>query len=313
MHFGEGRGIGIKLSQLKSTGNRLRHRICSVKIFRLRTQSMASTAILLSNAAREAKEAELRAMMRSMEKVLVAYSGGVDSAYLAYIANAELGSNALCVLGISPSVSQTQRFEARGFAQAHSLNYQEISTEELDDKNYSANPKNRCYFCKSELYAKLQDIAANVGISNLVDGTNIDDLEDIRPGRIAAEEKLVRSPLAELNIGKDEIRQMSKLHALETWEKPSSPCLSSRVAHGVAVTRERLSQVENAENVLRGLGFREFRVRSHGDIARIEISKIEMGRILDIELFESVNAAIKSYGFKYVTLDLGGFRSGSLN
>jgi uncharacterized protein len=260
-----------------------------------------------------AKENELRRMMRSMEKVLVAYSGGVDSAYLAFIANQELGDNAISITGISPSVSATQRLEAKRFADIHKLQYREIETEELADQNYAANPANRCYFCKSELFGKLRTIAKDEGLKFILDGTNADDLRDVRPGRVAANENGVRSPLAEIGISKSEIRELSRSHHLETWEKPSSPCLSSRVAYGITVTRERLSQIEQAEDALHELGFREFRVRSHGEIARIEISQAEIDNFLDKSLFTKVSVSLKSFGFKFVTLDLDGYRQGSMN
>jgi uncharacterized protein len=260
-----------------------------------------------------AKENELRRLMRSMGKVLVAYSGGVDSAYLAFIANQELGSNAISITGISPSVSTTQRLEAKSFAEIHRLQYREIETEELTDPNYAANPANRCYFCKSELFEKLRSVAMKETVEFVLDGTNADDMRDVRPGRIAASERDVRSPLAEIGISKSEIRELSRSHQLETWEKPSSPCLSSRVAYGISVTRERISQIEQAEHMLRGLGFREFRVRSHGDIARIEISQGEIAGFLDTSLFSKVSSSLKGVGFKFVTLDLDGYRQGSMN
>ena len=281
---------------------------------------MASTASSTSTAglngpepALFAKETELRRMMRSMEKVLVAYSGGVDSAYLAYIAEQELGRNAVCVIGVSPSLSAVQLSEARHFAEAQKLNYREIDTQELADTEYTANPTNRCYFCKSELFAKLRTVAGEAGIGNIIDGTNADDLKDIRPGLTAAKEKGVQSPLAAIGIAKSEIRELSRHHSLETWEKVSSPCLSSRIAYGVTVTRERLSQVEQAESVLRRLGFREFRVRVHGELARIEISPNELEEFLNRRLFSTVSEELKALGFKFVTLDLDGYRRGSLN
>lgn len=259
------------------------------------------------------KEQHLRDMMREMKRVLVAYSGGVDSAYLMLVATQELGLQALCVMGLSPSVSEIQRREAEAIAGSFRFNFQTLDTEEIDDPNYTANPTNRCYFCKSELYGKLRGVAEERGFAHILDGTNGDDLRDHRPGRLAASENGVRSPLAELGFTKEDIREQSRLHGLPTWDKPASPCLSSRIAHGVPVTIERLGKVERGEAFLRSLGFREFRVRVHGDLARIEISKLEMAEALDSDLIARLAAKLSAIGFRYVTLDLEGFRSGGFN
>lgn len=268
--------------------------------------------IIPANAAEE-KELNLRSLMREMKKVLVAYSGGVDSAYLALIAKQELGENALCILGISPSVSQIQREEAEEIARRFNLNFQQIRTDELENPNYQLNSSNRCYFCKTELYGKLSDIAEKNHIKFIIDGTNFDDLGDYRPGRQAAQENLVRSPLIEVGLTKKEIRILSFRQNLPTWDKPSGPCLSSRIVYGIPVTIERLSKIERGETILRKLGFKEFRVRFHDDLARIEIAPAELEKALNIEIAENLAKEFKSLGFRYVTLDLQGYRSGALN
>jgi uncharacterized protein len=259
------------------------------------------------------KEQNLRRLMREMRTVLVAYSGGVDSAYLALIATQELGENAVCVTGISPSVSQIQRQEAKRIAEDFNFNFHTIETDELENPAYQANPTNRCFHCKTELYGKLSALAKEKKIEYVLDGTNTDDLGDYRPGKIAAMEKGVRSPLIEVGLSKNEIRQLSKIQNLSTWDKPASPCLSSRLAYGVPVTIERLSKVERGEEILRGFGFREFRVRVHDEIVRLEIAPAEMEHALSLRMTEKLAEKFRKLGFKYVTLDLHGYRSGAMN
>lgn len=261
----------------------------------------------------ESKEMRLRVLMLEMRSVLVAYSGGVDSTYLAHIANLELGSKAQCILGISPSVSEHQRREAFEAARRAGLNFRTIDTDELSDLNYAANPTNRCYFCKTELYHKLTSVAESENLGMVVDGTNADDLRGHRPGKLAAAENRVRSPLAEIGFTKEDIRERSRVHELQGWDKPASPCLSSRIAYGVPVTIERLSKVERGENILRQMGFREFRVRMHDDLARIEVSPAEFDLVFKQDVTAAIAAEFKKIGFTYVTLDLIGFRSGAMN
>ena len=259
------------------------------------------------------KERKLRSMMRDLGRVLVAYSGGVDSSYLAAVANDELKQNALCVTGISASVSEIQRKRSSNLARQFGFNFRVVDTNELADPDYLKNGADRCFYCKDELYSVLQSISTEFGDAIILDGTNADDLTDHRPGRTAARQRNVRSPLAETGFTKLEIRERSKALGLPTWDLPASPCLSSRIAHGVPVTIERLGKVEKAEKFLGDLGFVEYRVRVHDELARVEISKNEMTRILNAEIFELVESEISKLGFKYVTLDMQGFRSGSMN
>jgi pyridinium-3,5-biscarboxylic acid mononucleotide sulfurtransferase len=276
-------------------------------------ETVQKTSVAATPPSPAEKERNLRSMMRDMKRVLVAYSGGVDSSYLAAVATEELSENALCVTGISPSVSDFQRRQSAEIANRLGFNFQTVDTSELADPNYQKNGADRCFFCKDELYSVLGGVSTEFGFGYIVDGTNADDLRDHRPGRVAAANHNVRSPLAETGLTKSEIRELSRKLGLPTWDLPASPCLSSRIAHGVPVTIERLSRVERAEEVLRKLGFVEFRVRLHDKLARIEIAKAEMPRMFETEIYEDVSRTFSKIGFKYITLDLQGFRSGSMN
>jgi pyridinium-3,5-biscarboxylic acid mononucleotide sulfurtransferase len=259
------------------------------------------------------KEQQLRALLRELGSVVVAYSGGVDSSYVAYVASAELGPQAICITGQSASLPSYQQAEIDRVVSDFSFHHEVIQTEELDNPSYQANNPDRCFFCKDELYGKLEAIAAVRGIAAIVDGSTTDDINDFRPGRQAAKQHAVRSPLIEVGMSKSEVRELSRRVGLPTWDKPASPCLSSRIAYGTTVTIERLSKVDRGEEILREFGFREFRVRHHDTLVRLEISPAEMDRVLRKEVLDQLAARFRELGFKYVTLDLEGFRSGSMN
>jgi uncharacterized protein len=258
------------------------------------------------------KAEALRDILASLGSVIVAYSGGVDSAYLAYAASRALGDRAIAITADSPSYPEHHRRLAIDIAERFALQHEIIYTREMDRPEYRANPANRCYFCKHELYTHLARIAATRH-AIVIDGNNADDRGDYRPGRQAAREFGVRSPLDEVNLGKDEIRELSRRAGLPTWDEPASACLSSRIPYHSEVTVEKLRTIEDAEQAIRALGFRVYRVRHHDEIARIEIAREEMVRALDPEIRAAMVRALKALGYRYVTLDLQGYRTGSLN
>jgi len=260
-----------------------------------------------------AKRSLLADRLRAGGRTLVAYSGGVDSAYLAWEAHNVLGSNMLAVIADSPSLARTQLNDALAFAQEQSIRVEVITTSEMDRGDYVRNDGQRCFQCKDELFTVMESLRAARGFDTIAYGVNLDDQGDFRPGQKAASQHGVTAPLLEASLSKDEIRALARDAGLRIWDKPASACLSSRIEYGRPVTRQALSVVEQGEDALRALGFRQFRVRHHGDIVRIEIAVEELPRALDPAMAAAFARIFKALGFKFVTLDLEGFRSGSMN
>ena len=259
------------------------------------------------------KEAMLDRTLRALPSLIVAYSGGVDSAYLAYAAHRALGASALAVTADSPSYPERHRAIALRLAREFGFNHLVIQTAEMARPEYRANPANRCYYCKHELYTHLTTIATERGIPVIADGSNADDRGDYRPGRQAAREFGVHSPLDEAGLTKNEIRELSRRAGLPTWDEPASACLSSRIPYFSEVTDEKLRMIERAENVLRDLGFRICRVRHHDTIARLELGRDEIARALEPATADAIDRELRAIGYAHVTVDLRGYRLGSLN
>ena len=261
------------------------------------------------------KEAKLATWLRQCGRIAIGYSGGVDSAYLAVVARDVLGvENVLAIIGRSASYPAAQWVAARDVATSFDIPVLELDTDELNDPRYAANPSNRCYFCKTELWSKLVPVARARGFAIVADGTNADDLSDYRPGAQAAREHAVASPLADAGFAKAEIRECSRARGIPTWSQPSSPCLSSRLPYGTGVTAERLGQVERAERSLRALGIGDdLRVRYHDDLARVELSQDSLVAWIEPSRFAALRIAVLDAGFARVAIDVRGFRSGSLN
>lgn len=259
----------------------------------------------------QAKYDELRRLIGEMGSAVVAFSAGVDSTFVAAVAADVLGHRAVAVTGVSPSIPKAEVEEAKALAADIGIRHVLLGTSEMDREGYVENTPLRCYFCKTELYSLLEGIAARDGYEYVLDGCNMDDLGDHRPGRVAAAEHKVRSPLMEAGLNKAEIRELSHARGLPTWDKPAMACLSSRIPYGTPVTIQALDQIQAAEVYLRGLGFRQLRVRHHNDIARIEVEPEELPRV--VEMRSRIVARFNNLGYKYVALDLSGFRSGSMN
>jgi uncharacterized protein len=260
-----------------------------------------------------AKSALLQANVHKMGRLLIAYSGGVDSAYLAWAANQALGDNMLAIIADSPSLARTQLADAVAFAQEQAIPLEVIATSELDRPEYVRNDGQRCFFCKDELFTLMEELRQQRGFDAIAYGINVDDQGDFRPGQKAASAHQIAVPLLDAGLTKEEIRALARAAGLRIWDKPASACLSSRIEYGRPVTREALDAVEKGEDALRSLGFRQFRVRHHGEIVRIEISREELPRALDPAMAAEFTGIFKALGFKFVTLDLEGFRSGSMN
>ena len=261
----------------------------------------------------EEKQQQLFSILRDLGQVIVAYSGGTDSAYLAWAGTQVLGDKSLAITADSASIPESHKRDAANFARLFGIRHELIPTHEFENPDYLKNDANRCFHCKDELFDRLEEIGRERGVTHIVYGVNVDDLGDYRPGQNAAKLHQVKAPLVEAQLSKAEIRELSRQAGLPTWDRPAAACLSSRIPYGTPVTIENVKRVETGEEELKALGFRQFRVRFHGEVVRIEIAREEMEKALTMEMSQKFTAIFKKLGFQYVALDLEGYRQGSLN
>lgn len=275
--------------------------------------ALATSPPNLDAAILKQKEAKLFSYLREMQRVIIAYSGGTDSAYLAWAANEVLGDNAIAITADSASIPESHKRDAEAFARHCGFRHEYVETHEFDNPDYVKNAPDRCFHCKDELFTTLERVGRERGFEHIAYGVNTDDLGDYRPGQKAAKIHEVEAPLVKAGLSKAEIRELSRLADLPTWDRPASACLSSRIPYGTPVTVENVKTVERGEEEIRALGFRQFRVRFHGELVRIEIARDELERALNVEMAAKFTAIFKPLGFHYVTIDLEGYRQGSLN
>jgi uncharacterized protein len=275
--------------------------------------AMATYTGVTTRAGLKQKEERLFRDLAGMRRVIVAFSGGTDSAYLAWAANQVLGAGAVAITADSASLPESHKRDAEAFVQRFRIVHEYIRTYEFDNPDYVRNDPNRCFHCKDELFTRLEQVGRERGWEHIIYGVNVDDLGDYRPGQNAAKQHQVSAPLADAGLTKAEIRELSRLADLPTWDRPASACLSSRIPYGTPVTIENVKTVETGEEQIKALGFRQFRVRFHGEVVRLEIARDEMEHALSLDMAQRFTAIFKALGFKYVTLDLEGYRQGSLN